>query len=153
MGQEVEYEAGRSFIGAKLSFSVAAGADHIGEGQALNVDTGKLVWTHNYAKSPNWGPMLATAGGLVFTGGTNDRRIHAFDASTGKLLWEFPTNSGIVAPPTSFSIDGRQYIAVLAGWGGDTRGMQGDLNRVFPGEYPEVPEGGAVWVFALETAP
>src|SRR2546422_2920240 len=43
--------------------------------------------------------MLATGGGLVFTGGTNDRKFHAFDASTGKLLWEFPTNSGILAPP------------------------------------------------------
>jgi len=150
MGQEVEYEAGRGFTGVKLSFSVAAGADHIGEVQAWNVDTGKQVWTHNYAKSPNWGAMLATAGGLVFSGGTNDRRIHAFDASSGKVLWEFPANSGILAPPTSFAIDGRQYIAVLAGWGGDPRGMQADLNRVFPGEYPEVPEGGAVWVFSLE---
>ena len=38
----------------------------------------------------NWGPMLATAGGLVFTGGTNDRYFHAFDAKTGKLLWQIP---------------------------------------------------------------
>jgi alcohol dehydrogenase (cytochrome c) len=97
--------------------------------------------------------MLATAGGLVFSGGTNDRRFHAFDASTGKLLWEFPTNSGILAPPTSFTIDGKQYIAVLTGWGGDSLSMQANLNRVYPGEYPEVPEGGAIWVFALETAP
>ncbi|HEY7449954.1 MAG TPA: PQQ-dependent dehydrogenase, methanol/ethanol family, partial [Vicinamibacterales bacterium] len=87
---------------------------------------------------------------LVFTGGTSDRKIHAFNAQTGQLLWEFPTNSGIVAPPTTFAIDGKQYIAVHAGWGGDPRGMQSTLNRIFPGEYPEVPEGGAVWVFALE---
>ena len=94
--------------------------------------------------------MLATAGGLVFSGGTADRRIHAFDASNGKLLWEYPTSSGIVAPPTSFAIDGKQYIAVHAGWGGDPSGMQAGLNREFPGEFPPVPEGGAVWVFALE---
>ena len=150
LGREIEYEAGRSFMGAKLSFSVASDADHIGEVQAWDVDTGERVWTYNFAKSPNWGAMLATAGGLVFSGGTNDRRFHAFDASTGKLLWEFPTNSGILAPPTSFAIEGHQYIAVLVGWGGDSRGMQGNLNRVFPGEYPEVPEGGAVWVFGLE---
>ena len=50
MGQEVEYEAGRGFTGVKLSFSVAPGADHIGEVQAWNVDTGKQVWTHNYPK-------------------------------------------------------------------------------------------------------
>jgi hypothetical protein len=64
-------------------------------------------------------------------------------------LWEFPTNSGILAPPTSFAIDGKQYIALESGWGGDSRGMQATLNRLFPGDYPEVPEGGAVWVFAI----
>ena len=47
-------------------------------------------------------------------------------------------------------VDGKQYIAVHSGWGGDPRGMQATLNRLFPGEYPPVPEGGAVWVFALE---
>ena len=93
---------------------------------------------------------VVSAGGVVFGGGTNDRRIHAFDASTGKLLWEFPTSSGILAPPSSFAIDGKQYIAVHSGWGVDSRAVQGSLNRAFPGEYPEVPEGGAVWVFALE---
>ena len=130
--------------------ATAPGATHIGEVQAWNVDTGQKVWTYNYDKSPNWGSMLATAGGLVFTGGTADRKIHAFDATSGKLLWEFPTNSGILAPPTTFLIDGKQYIAVHAGWGGDSRGMQGTLNRLFPGDYPEVPEGGAVWVFAIQ---
>ena len=50
--------------------------------------------------------------------------------------------SGILAPPTSFMIDGKQYIAVLSGWGGDSAGMQSTLNRAFPGEYPPVPEGG-----------
>ncbi|MBV8842462.1 MAG: PQQ-dependent dehydrogenase, methanol/ethanol family [Bryobacterales bacterium] len=149
----VEYTPGRGYTGTATtnpSFFVQPGADHIGEVQAWNVDTGQRVWTHSYAKSPNWGAMLATAGGVVFSGGTSDRKFHAFDAATGKLLWEFPTNSGILAPPSSFIVDGKQYVAVLTGWGGDSRGMQANLNRVFPGEYPEVPEGGALWVFALE---
>jgi alcohol dehydrogenase (cytochrome c) len=149
-GTEVEYSPGKGFTGVQIApMSVAPGADHFGEVQAWNVDTGKLVWKHDYAKSPNWGSMLATAGGVVFSGGTNDRKMHAFDATSGKLLWEFPTNSGILAPPTSFTVDGKQYIAVHAGWGGDSRGVQANLNRIFPGEYPEVPEGGAVWLFAL----
>ena len=149
--ETVEYTAGKGYTGVKIGgMSVAPGADHIGEVQAWSVDTGQKVWTHNYAHSENWGAMLATAGGLVFTGGTNDRHMHAFNAATGDLLWQFPTSSGILAPPTSFSIDGKQYIAVLSGWGGDSRGMQGNLNQNFPGEYPEVPEGGSVWVFALE---
>jgi len=148
---EVPYVAGRSFTGSVGAPAFAApGADHFGEVQALNVDTGQKVWTHNYAKSPNWGAMLATGGGLVFTGGTSDRKMHAFDAVNGRLLWEFPTNSGILAPPTTFLVDGKQYLAVHSGWGGDSRGMQGTLNRMYPGEFPEVPEGGAVWVFAVE---
>jgi len=149
--EDVEYTPGKGYTGARIGgLKVAPGADHFGEVQAWNVDTGQRVWTHNYAHSPNWGAMLATAGGLVFSGGTNDRHMHAFDAKTGDLLWEFPTSSGILAPPSSFSIGSKQYIAVLSGWGGDSRGMQGGLNQNFPGEYPEVPEGGSIWVFALE---
>jgi len=148
-GTEVEYEAGERFIGATSGMKLAPGADHVGEVQAWNVDTGARVWTHTYPTSANWGSMLATAGGLVFSGGTNDRKLHAFDAQTGKLLWEFPTNSGILAPPSSYSIDGKQYIAIQSGWGIDSRGMQSRLNTITNGAYPEVPEGGAVWVFAL----
>jgi alcohol dehydrogenase (cytochrome c) len=150
VGREIQYKAGTPFMGAQPTMTVVPGADHIGEVQAWNVDTGKRVWTHKYAKSPNWGPMLATGGGLVFTGGTNDRRFHAFDAESGKLVWEFPTNSGITGQPSSFSVDGKQYVAVQSGWGIDSRLMQTRLNRIFPGEYPEVPEGGAIWVFALK---
>jgi alcohol dehydrogenase (cytochrome c) len=150
-GVEAVYTPGRAYVGVRgLGAFAAPGADHFGEVQAWNVDTGERVWTHHYSKSPNWGSMLVTGGGLVFTGGTSDRKFHAFDATTGKLLWEFPTNSGIVAPPTSFTVEGKQYVAVESGWGGDSRGMQAALNRIFPGEYPEVPEGGAVWMFAVD---
>ena len=107
------------------------------------------VWTHPYPTSATWGSMLATAGGLVFSGGTNDRKLRAFDAATGKVLWEFPTNSGILAPPSSYTIDGQQYIAVQSGWGIDSRLIQSRLNTLTKGAYPEVPEGGAIWVFAL----
>ena len=73
---------------------MVAGADHIGELQAWNVDTGKKVWTTNLP-SFNWGPVLATGGDVLFAGGTNDRMFRAFDAKTGKMLWEFPTISGV----------------------------------------------------------
>ena len=150
VGRPPTYSPGSSFTGATSTLSLVPGAKHIGEVQAWNVDTGKRVWTHVYGPSANWGPMLATGGGLVFSGGTNDRKFHAFDAATGKLVWEFPTNSGITGQPSSFMIDGKQYVAVLSGWGVDARAMQGRLNRLLPGNYPEVPEGGAVWVFAVK---
>jgi alcohol dehydrogenase (cytochrome c) len=149
VGRDVPYVAGASFIGATTTMQVQPGADHIGEVQAWNVDSGSRVWTHTYADSPNWGPMLATGGNVVFSGGTNDRKFHAFDATSGKLLWEFPTSSGIIGQPSTFAIDGRQYVAVQSGWGIDSRAMQGRLNGLFPGKYPEVPEGGTIWVFAL----
>ncbi len=149
-GEKVEYTPGGRYLGARTQLSVAPGADHIGEVQAWNVDTGKRVWTHTYANSQNWGPMLATAGGLVLSGGTNDRMFHAFDAASGKLLWEFPTSSGITGQPVSFLVNGKQYIAVQSGWGVDARSMQAVLNTLIPGKYPEVPEGGAIWVFAVK---
>ena len=150
IGRPASYTPGSSYTGATSTLYLAEGADHIGEVQAWHVDTGQRVWTHTYGRSANWGPMLATGGGLVFSGGTNDRKFHAFDAATGKLVWEFPTNSGITGQPASFMIDGKQYIAVLSGWGVDARAMQARLNRLLPGNYPEVPEGGAVWVFAVK---
>jgi len=150
-GVAVRYERGRAFAGTRSGMPfLAPGATHVGEVQAWNVDTGARAWTHAYQKTPNWGSMLVTGGGVLFTGGTNDRKIHAFDASTGALRWEYQTTSGIVAPPTTFRVNGKQYLAVLAGWGGDPRGMQNTLNRIFPGEYPPVPEGGSISVFALE---
>jgi alcohol dehydrogenase (cytochrome c) len=150
IGSEVTYTAGRTYIGGANRIYLAPGADHIGEVQAWNVDTGARVWTHTFPKSANWGPTLATGGGIVFAGGTNDRMFRAFDAATGALLWEYPTNSGVIGQPSSFMIEGRQYVAVQSGWGIDARSMQARLNRLFPGEYPEVPEGGAIWVFAAK---
>jgi alcohol dehydrogenase (cytochrome c) len=152
VGFPIEYERGKSFAGVRFGGPpiMAPGAKHVGgEVQAWNVDTGLRVWTHEYPTSPTWGSMLTTAGGLVFTGGTNDKKVHAFDAATGKLLWEAETNSGIVAPPSTFTVDGKQYLAVLSGWAGDVAGMNGGLGRLFPGKIPDPPKGGGIWVYAL----
>ena len=92
--------------------------------------------------------MLTTGGGLVFAGGTNDRIFRAFDAKTGKLLWESRTNSGITGVPTSFEVDGVQYVAVQSGWGVDAQRMHGRLDTP-TGTKTDVPQGGVVWVFAV----
>jgi len=104
----------------------------------------------NFKDSPNWGPILTTGGGLVFSGGTNDRLFRAYDATTGDVLWEQPTNSGVYAPPSSFMVDGKQYVAVVSGWGQDARSMESRINGVSLGHYPDVPEGGVIWVFAVK---
>lgn len=68
MGTKAEYRPGRGFvgIGGSRPFTVP-GADHFGEVQACNIDRGQKVWAHNHEKSPNWGSMLATADGLLFS--------------------------------------------------------------------------------------
>lgn len=150
IGKPVSYVAGKSYTGAANTLLIAPGADHIGEVQAWNVDTGARVWTHTFANSTNWGPMLATGGGLVFSGGTQDRMFRAFDAATGKVLWQMQTQSGVIGQPSSFMVDGTQYIAVQSGWGIDARAMQRRLEGIKRGEFPDVPEGGQVWVFAVK---
>jgi alcohol dehydrogenase (cytochrome c) len=65
-------------------------------------------------------------------------------------LWEFRTGSGVNGVPVSFQLDGKQYIAVQSGWGVDAARMQARLNLARPWEYPEVPQGGAIWVFAVD---
>lgn len=148
-GSKPEYLPGKTFTGGRNVLFIAPGADHIGETAAWNVDTGKKVWSYNFTNSSNWGALLTTGGGVVFGGGTADRMFRALDAETGQLLWQAPTNSGVMGQPSTFMVDGKQYVAVMSGWGGDARGVQAQLNRVRPGEFPEVPDGGAIWVFTL----
>ena len=150
IGKPVSYVAGKSYTGAANNLLIAPDAKHIGEVQAWNVDTGARVWTHTFAGSTNWGPILTTGGGLVFSGGTSDRMFRAFDASTGKVLWQVQTQSGVIGQPSSFMVDGTQYIAVQSGWGIDARAMQRRLEGIKRGEFPDVPEGGQVWVFAVK---
>jgi alcohol dehydrogenase (cytochrome c) len=149
-GKAGPYEPGKLYLGvdrAKTSMNIAEGSKHIGELQAWDMKTGQKVWTHAF-KYQNWGPVLTTAGGLVFLGGTNDRYFRAFHAKTGKLLWEHRTNSGVTGVPSSFAVDGVQYIAVQSGWGVDAQRMQARLDT-FRGTKTEVPQGGVVWVFAV----
>jgi alcohol dehydrogenase (cytochrome c) len=150
IGEKVDYTPGERYVGATTTLTIAPGADHIGELQAWNLDTGKKVWSHPFVDSQLWGPVLATGGGVLFAGGTNDRYFRAFDAATGKTLWQFRTGSGVVGVPSSFAIDGKQYIAVQSGWGVDAARMQARINLVLPHQYPDVPQGGSIWVFALE---
>ena len=148
LGREIEYEPGRSFTGAETQMTVRPGADHIGELQAWNINKGEEVWTREF-ESHNWGPLLTTAGNLVFMGGTTDRNFRAFDARTGDPLWEHRTNSGVIGVPSTYMIDGIQYIAVQSGWGVDAASMTGRINRD-RGTETFVPEGGVIWVFALQ---
>jgi alcohol dehydrogenase (cytochrome c) len=151
IGEEIEYREGREFMGtdweeSRLELTKEAD-EYIGELQAWHVDKRQKVWSYKF-KNQNWGPVLATAGNLVFMGGTSDRYFRAFDAKNGRLLWQQRTNSGITGVPSSFEVDGKQYIAVLSGWGVDAQRESDSLALV--GRPPQkVPQGGVLWVFGL----
>ncbi len=131
-----------------LNFTVDKNASFYGEIQAYDVNSGKRTWRQLYPSSMMWGSLLTTAGGLVFGGGTNDREFRAYDANTGEELWHFKTNSGIIAPPSTFEVGGVQYVAVQSGYGVDAAGQQQLLGDLL-GWNPDVPQGGVVWVFAV----
>ncbi len=78
--------------------------------------TQREVWRAQHSGSWNGG-VLSTAGNLVFQG-LADGRFTAYNARTGQPLWESTTYTGTIAPPISYEIDGEQYVAVMAGWGG-----------------------------------
>ncbi|MDE0854502.1 MAG: PQQ-dependent dehydrogenase, methanol/ethanol family [Nevskia sp.] len=76
----------------------------------------KAAWSQEY-RTPWNGGTLSTAGNLVFQGSA-DGRFLAYAADSGRKLWEAPANSGVMAGPMSYTVQGEQYVAVLAGWGG-----------------------------------
>ena len=118
------------------------------ETRARSAD-GIVAYSTRTFESHNWGPVLTTGGGLVFAGGTNDRYFRAFDGKTGEPMWQWRTNSGITGVPSSFAVDGVQYIAVQSGWGVEAQRMQGALDDI-RGAKTDVPQGGVIWVFAVK---
>lgn len=134
-----------------IGLKARPGADHFGELQAWNPSIGQRVWKYDFKGTQLFASALATAGDLVFIGGTNDRMFRAFDARTGELLWGQKTNSGVIGAPISYEIDGVQYIAVVSGWGLGGQLIQEELvNRNDLGLKDNVPQGGVVWVFTLK---
>lgn len=102
----------------------------------------KPAWAVDHA-SPWNGGVLSTAGGLVFQGNANAKFV-AYNAKTGDRLWDHFAQTGIVAAPISYAIDGEQYVAVASGWGGAFALIYGGL---FPAE--SAPGVGRLLVFKL----
>jgi len=113
------YNTGSQMVGgAAMSASDLKGAKAQMKGYLLAWDPirRKVAWKRELAATFNGG-VLASAGGLVFQG-NGERKLAAYDAKDGALLWSFDAQTGIVAPPITYAIDGVQYVAVMAGWGG-----------------------------------
>lgn len=107
--------------------------------------SGKLLWQHREA-APFATAALATGGGLIFAG-TYDRRLYAFDAKTGVVLWQLRAGTSVMGFPISYAVRGRQYVAVPVGTGGPmlepTR-----IERLVPG-VPRPRAGNSIMVFTL----
>lgn len=95
----------------------------------IDLPTGKLLWTHQ-TEEPLIGGVLATAGGLVFTGEGNGN-VLAVDATNGNTLWQYRCEAGANAPPITYEIDGIQYVAIAAGGNQLFGFQQGDQLAVF----------------------
>ena len=109
------YPDGKLWLGG--AFTNIPGGVQTGNITAVNYNTGKIAWQVK-TPQPMIGGILATSGGLVFAGEGNGA-FNAFDSSNGKLLWRFQAGAGVNAPPSSYVVDGKQYIVV--GSGGNTQ--------------------------------
>jgi PQQ-dependent dehydrogenase (methanol/ethanol family) len=108
---EEPYPDGKLWLGG--AFTNVPGGIQTGNITAVNYNTGKIVWQVK-TPQPMIGGILATAGGLVFAGEGNGS-FKAYNSSNGKQLWQFQAGAGVNAPPSSYAVDGKQYIVVGAG--------------------------------------
>ena len=134
-----EQVIGANSTGVVNRFPEVNPGDLLGHFLAIDPLTGEKQWEIPLTDFPSSAGMLATGGGLVFTGKLTGEFI-ALDEATGESLWQFKTGSSINSTAITYTHNGRQYVSVASGLGG------GLANRYAAGK---VPTGGSVWTFAL----
>ena len=139
--EPVTYKKGAAYLGAGFTIKPLYD-DYIGSLRAVNPKTGKIEWEVKN-EAPLWGGVLVT-GDLVFWG-TPEGYLKAADAKSGKVVWQFQTGSGIVAPPITWKEGGEQYVSVVSGWGGAVPLWGGEVAK----KVNFLEQGGSVWTFKL----
>ena len=134
-----EFVLGRSYTGVARRRPEFQPGDLLGHFVAINPLTGEKEWKIPLTDFPSSAGMLATGGGLLFTGKLTGEFI-ALDEATGDTLWQFKTGSSVNSTAITYTHNGRQYVTVASGLGG------GNATRYARGK---VPTGGSVWTFAL----
>ena len=138
-GVEPQYRAGVFYFGADFSWEWPEGDR--GYLRAIDPLTADVKWENAIAIPRNAG-ILATGGGLIFTGNQGGE-FEAFNAETGDKMWSFNTGSGIVGQPVTWEMDGRQYVSIVNGGGAVYALFSGDERLA------DTPTGGYLWTFAL----
>ena len=145
-------------MGVDAPYTAGPGS-HLGSFIAWDAATGRKVWED---KEPfwNWSGALVTAGDVAFYG-TLDGWFKSVDARTGRLLSKFKVGSGVVGNPITYrGPDGKQYVALYAGYGGDPGLLTGDVSADDPADVRppadymkdiarHTSKGGLVWIFGL----
>jgi PQQ-dependent dehydrogenase (methanol/ethanol family) len=149
---------GVPFIGANTPYAPGPGSN-LGAFVAWDAANGRKVWEMK-EPYPAWSGALVTAGDVAFYG-TLDGWFKSIDAKTGKVLSKFKVGSGVVGNPVTYRApDGKQYVAVYAGIGGDWFLLAGDVRADDPADVRAPPDfmrdigrhtsqGGMVWIFGL----
>jgi alcohol dehydrogenase (cytochrome c) len=130
---------GGASTGVHSRFPESQQGDVFGHFVAINPLTGEKKWEVPLTDLPSSAGMLATGGGLVFTGKLTGEFI-ALDENTGKTLWQFKTGSSVNSTAITYTHKGRQYVTIASGLGG-----------ILATRYAarKIPAGGSVWTFAL----
>jgi alcohol dehydrogenase (cytochrome c) len=139
--EPVTYKKGAAYLGAGFTIKPLY-EDYIGSLRAVNPKTGKIEWEVKN-EAPLWGGVLV-AGDLVFWG-TPEGYLKAADAKSGKVVWQFQTGSGIVAPPITWKEGNDQFVSVVSGWGGAVPLWGGEVAK----KVNFLEQGGSVWTFKL----
>jgi alcohol dehydrogenase (cytochrome c) len=116
---------------------------NFGRIDAVDLKTGRVVWS-KHQRAPVASSLLATAGGLVFSG-ARDRHLRAYDGADGKQLWQVILNASPSSSPATYSVDGVEYVVIVAGGGG---AFDSGTRSLTP-EIIDPPAGTTLWVFRL----
>jgi alcohol dehydrogenase (cytochrome c) len=135
------FKAGTRYVGVENTYPTVNRGDIVGHIEAIDPLTATSKWRIPVRDYQIASAMLATGGGLLFSG-KHTGEFFALDADTGQTLWEFRTSSGVNAMPITWTHKGKQYVTVLSGLGG----LYGTRSRE---ALKDVPVGGSVWTFAL----
>jgi alcohol dehydrogenase (cytochrome c) len=129
-----------SLYGLNMKTQIATGTNNVGTVQAINAETGITPW--KFEQRAGTSTLIATGGGLVFAGDVNGR-FRALDQTSGKVLWETNLGSAVTGFPATFSVDGKQYVAISTG----TSLATGGVSRLAPELRPS--NSNQLFVFAL----